>query len=659
MNEFNAKWISNDEFEKLSPVNVFHREMEKFELDSPVKPENRHILFRKKINIRKSGRYVVRVSADDYYKLYINGSFVTQGPAPAYNFHYYYNEIDVTDFICDGENTIAAHTYYQGLINRVWVSADLRFGFIFDLSENGKVILESGTDWKTHSHTAFSSSSKIGYDTAFAETYDAGCAETGFEKCDFDDSAWEYAKLKQNTDYTLFPQPTKQLEIYDVKPASTVKTDNGYIFDFGFEAVGYVKFSAKGNKGDKITILCGEELNDDGTVRYKMRCNCDYIEYMILSGKTDVLNQYDYKAFRYLQLIIPDGAEVDLSSVCFTVRHYPFKEIKHYTGKNETLAKIYKLCSDTIKYGVQECFVDCPSREKGQYLGDVSIAGIASMVLTGDASMIKKALTNYAQSSFIDKGIMTVAPSSLMQEIADYSLQFPMQVLYVYRYTKDIDFLKQMYPYVMNVYDYFLAYRRENGLIDNVKEKWNLVDWPANLRDNYDFKLDKPIGEGFFNVINAFYCGMLSDVDEIRNILGIEPCGIKEQTYKAFIDAFYDKEQHLFVDSIGSKHTSYHANILPLLFDIGITKENKRSILKLIEEKGVTCGGTYMAFFALWGLKKNGETQLMEKLIASDSAWANMLSEGATTCYEAWGKNQKWNTSLFHPWSSCPAILLD
>jgi alpha-L-rhamnosidase len=31
-----------------------------------------------------------------------------------------------------------------------------------------------------------------------------------------------------------------------------------------------------------------------------------------------------------------------------------------------------------------------------------------------------------------------------------------------------------------------------------------------------------------------------------------------------------------------------------------------------------------------------------------------MLREGATTCFEAWGKDQKWNTSLCHPWASSP-----
>ena len=341
------------------------------------------------------------------------------------------------------------------------------------------------------------------------------------------------------------------------------------------------------------------------------------------------------------------------------MRHYPFKEVKHYTGKNERLAAIYKLCSDTVKYGVQECFVDCPTREKGQYLGDVTIAGIASAALTGDPAMMKKALENYTQSSFICKGLMTVAPASLMQEIADYSLQFPFQVLWLYRYTGDLAFLRQMYPYVMNVYEYFLAYRRENGLIENAKAKWNLVDWPANLRDNYDFPLERPIGEGFHNVINAFFAAMLGHIDEIRAILGEPPLETTMPTRKAYIDAFYDEKQKLFVDSIGSKHASFHSNVIALFGGIWVDEENKKAMIRLIADKKLTCAGVYMAFFACYALKQVGEQALMESLIAQDGAWANMLSEGATTCFEAWGKDQKWNTSLFHPWAAAPAILLD
>ena len=39
-------------------------------------------------------------------------------------------------------------------------------------------------------------------------------------------------------------------------------------------------------------------------------------------------------------------------------------------------------------------------------------------------------------------------------------------------------------------------------------------------------------------------------------------------------------------------------------------------------------------------------------------SWVNMLKEGATTCFEAWGKEQKQNTSLCHPWSCAPIIVL-
>jgi hypothetical protein len=45
------------------------------------------------------------------------------------------------------------------------------------------------------------------------------------------------------------------------------------------------------------------------------------------------------------------------------------------------------------------------------------------------------------------------------------------------------------------------------------------------------------------------------------------------------------------------------------------------------------------------------------ELATSEGAWMNMLREGATTTYEAWGKEQKWNTSLFHPWATAPLIV--
>ena len=67
--------------------------------------------------------------------------------------------------------------------------------------------------------------------------------------------------------------------------------------------------------------------------------------------------------------------------------------------------------------------------------------------------------------------------------------------------------------------------------------------------------------------------------------------------------------------------------------------------------------GVLVAYFALAALKNAGEYELCVELATDEGAWLNMISEGATLTFEAWGKDQKWNTSLCHPWGSSPLII--
>ena len=75
MHNFVGKWISNDEFCRLEPCNVFHRQLEKVDLPCDLH-RNRHILFRKEFALEKNTTEArIFITADDYYKLYINGVF--------------------------------------------------------------------------------------------------------------------------------------------------------------------------------------------------------------------------------------------------------------------------------------------------------------------------------------------------------------------------------------------------------------------------------------------------------------------------------------------------------------------------------------------------------------------------------------------------------
>lgn len=650
------EFICHKDFAAEYPKNMFHKEEQQLDLDEKdEKYLNRHILFRKKLFLESIEGAILKISADDYYKLYINGKFVTMGPAPSYPQCYNYNEIDVTPYLTLGENTFAVHTYYQGLINRVWVSADRRQMLWFDLSVGGKTVAISDSSWKCAEHSGYSAVRKIGHEVQFMECYDSRAAEKSFFAPDFDDSAWESASVYENADYTLVRQTTEQIETYRLDPMIIERRGNTLYLDFGRETVGYLCARAKGKDGDELVLHYGEELNEDGSVRYKLRCNCFYEEKWILADGESELDQYDYKAFRYAEIDLPDGVQIE--DVYMLVRHYPCIERAGFDADTPELEAIVRLCADTVKYGMQENFVDCPTREKGQYLGDVSVAARAHAVLTGDTTMMKKAIADFCHSCFICDGMMAVSTSSLMQEIADYSLQFPAQVLWVYKTDGDLEFLRFAAPYVKRVYNYFLRYEREDGLIEGVCDKWNLVDWPANLRDGYDFPLTRPIGDGVHNVLNAFWCGFLQATDEICRILGIEETGKTERAIDSFIKCFYSEESGLFCDSVEHTHSAVHSNILPLLFGIG-SRECHARIVELIERKGLSSMGVYMAYFALASLKVRGEYELAKRLICDPACWLNMLSEGATTTFEAWGKDQKWNTSLFHPWATAPLIIL-
>jgi len=656
-------FICHPDFANLAPINVYHKEMDTTPVPKvPEQYQNRHILFRKKFHLTYTKNAMLKITADDYYKLYINGQFVTQGPAAGYPNAYYYNELDVSKYLQKGENTFAVHTYYQGLINRVWVSGDQKQCLYFDLSIAGQTVLTSDESWLCTDHTGYTSLGTTGYETQFLECYNSNAPEVGFEQPDFDDSGWMHAAKLKHAAYQLIKQPTKQLTFETVSPKNIETIPGGLSIDIGFEAVAYLNLTANGKQGDIITIRCGEELNEDGSVRYEMRCNCCYEEQWILSGRTDTLNQFDYKAFRYVELLF--SQDIQIQDINFTLRYYPYsKEDIHQRlatlyPQDPDLAKILNLCADTILYGMQENFVDCPTREKGQYLGDVSIAARSHAVLTGDTTMMKKAICDFFASSFICPGLMAVSGASLMQEIADYSLQLPAQICWLYSQDHDVHFLRYAEPYLTGLYHYFLKYEIPEGLLEGVTEKWNLVDWPENLRDGYDFPVTRPIGPGLHNVLNAFWCGFLESMDEFYSLLGMPPTGRTAGAKRAFACAFYNAERGLFCDSPALTHSAIHSNVLPLLFNIGTEDEAlRRRLIDYIASRGLSSMGVYMAYFTLAALMQRGESELALKLTLDPGCWLNMLAEGATTTYEAWGKDQKWNTSLFHPWATAPLIV--
>ena len=645
MHEFSGKWICPERYSLIKPKNVFHRQLSPIEINREI-PENLHILYRKSFTY-DGGNAKIMISADDYYKLYINGRFITSGPCAGFNFNYYYNEIDITKALKEGENTIAVHTYYQGLINRVWVSGDDRLGLIFDVTADGNLLAKSDETVKCRICDAYTAIGKVGYETQFMERQDSNCADLGFINSDFDDSSWEQAKFSEYADYTLTKQPIKELVFETVAPVMTEKTDTSITLDFGSIYVGFLEAEAIGKKSDKIELFFAQELDKTGELRYNLRANCEYREEWILSGNRDKLFEFDYKSFRYAKLVFPKGTKIE--NLKMTIRHYPFTLKKKCKFTDEKSAKIWDMCVRSLKYGVQDGIFDCMEREKGQYLGDGALTSTAYAVLTGDTSIMERLIDEALRTSFINDGLMTCSPCSFMQEIADYTLMLPRLVLWHYALTGNRDFAKKSYHGIVKMLEFFRKnYEKEGGLLYDL-DKWCLVDWPQNARDGYDFDLaEGKIAKGTHNAINAYYIGAIETVNRLAEIIKKEAYRDTKMLRESYIKAFYDEENKLFYDTPEKKHHSLASNALALRFELCDDSEAQDNIIKMILEKDAENAAFFITFASLAALSRLGKKEEIKKLLLDDGRWQRMIEEGATVTFEAWGKDVKWNTSLFH-----------
>ncbi|MCD7824175.1 MAG: family 78 glycoside hydrolase catalytic domain [Oscillospiraceae bacterium] len=641
--KFNYSWITTRDFISETPANVFRRELEEANLKN-CGIKNHYALFRRRFNLASIENVSIRISADDYYKLYVNGSFVCQGPAQAYYFSYNFNETDISHFLRIGENEISVLVCYQGSINREWCSGDNRQGMIADIFQGSKLLFGTDSTWEyaiLRNRTHFENS----YGTVTSESIDFRISDLTFEN----------ALVDNRDDHIFKDTPVEPVEVYELKPVEIRKLGAGeYFIDMGFEVAGSLSMTVQGVRGQKVTISYGEEAENDRAI-FEMRCDCRYLDEHILSGGVDTLDYFTYKAFRYIN-ISTDIDNLDSSTFRIVARNHHFKEKIALESDIKYLLEIWQICRNALKVGTQEAFLDCPTREKGQYLGDFTVSGLAYLYLTGDAEIYRKTLFDFADSAKICPGLMAVAPSGYMQEIADFSLQYPLQLLNYYKYTGDKETVRQLLPTVMGVLDFFHSFERPDGLIEGEIGKWNIVDWSPNFRDGYTLPNER---EGFIpchNVLNAFYIGAMQAENELAGIIGESPRHDIEPYKTAYINAFYNPETGLFCDLEDKTHSALHSNALPAYFGI-LPDENH--ILSLIKEKGLSCGVQF-SYFVLKALANLGEYEAELKLITneSDHSWVNMLREGATTCFEAWGKSEKWNTSLCHPWASSPIIAI-
>ena len=669
--QWHAYWLTSDRFYRATyrPYLAYNRRIEHATSD-----RNIHTLFRKNFQTKehlKIKQALLYISGDDIYKVYLNSVFVGEGPAQSYPFDYYYNCYDVTDLLREGGlNAIGVHVYYQGLFNIYLLSADNAQGMIAQLEityEDGsaQMVISDGS-WKYTESQARIGKYIWGYTTQFSEDIDLNLWEDGWCEPAYDLSNWQNANVAgvpYPLHYTLHPQPTPPVKHEKIHPVAIKKIEDGFFIDFGKEYVGTIGLRVKGKKDDVIEIRCAEELQEDGRVRFHIRANCRYQEQINLTGKEDFVDFFDYKGFRYAEIL--HISALDPEDVWIFSRQYPVPDGEaSFQSSDPLMNRVWEICAHGVKIGTQDTYYDCPTREKGGFLGDALITAPVHLLLTGDVRVFRKFLKDCINSARLFPGMICHVPTYNISTAVDYSLLVPLFLKEYYDYTGDADFIRQLMPAVDGMIDYYSQWENPYGLLEHIappkKNPENIdtfvLDWPRNLRDGYDFERAK---QGVCTVINLQYFGAMKKTAEMYRILGDLPRAEayekrSQQVAKGLLATCYDYGTGLFLDAPDSNHSALHANALPLFYGLEPPK-GYGPLVDLIMERRLNCG-VYFAYFVIQGLYNIGEPEKAYDLLSGTDlhSWHNMVETGATACMEAWGPDQKWNTSWCHPWSSSP-----
>ena len=206
----------------------------------------------------------------------------------------------------------------------------------------------------------------------------------------------------------------------------------------------------------------------------------------------------------------------------------------------------------------------------------------------------------------------------------------------------------------------FLESIHYNGDLLHDIDDWPDADqgiYPSGETDNYERR-------DYNTVVNAFYYRALVLMSKMSLATDHKDDAAffaekAEKVKKKFNDDFFDKVSRIYIDGIGSRHSSIQANLFPLAFGL-VPDAHKESVVNFVKSKWMACG-VYAANYLMEGLYNAEQGSYALDLITNDSdrGWLNMIRVGATMTTEAWDlKYDPHDMSWSHAWSASPAHII-
>src|ERR1700743_3713237 len=145
------------------------------------------------------GRFVVHVSADNRYRLFVNGKAACFGPARGDLAHWNFETIDIAPFLQAGENTVAALGWNMGEYAAVGQISN-QTAFLVQGDSTNEEVVNTNQSWKVRKDSAYKPcftdagrELQTYYVVGPGDEVDAAAYPWGWEQPGYPDAGWAKA----------------------------------------------------------------------------------------------------------------------------------------------------------------------------------------------------------------------------------------------------------------------------------------------------------------------------------------------------------------------------------------------------------------------------------------------------------------------------------
>lgn len=677
--QWKAQWIGVPECD-LSDFGVYH--------------------FRKTINLEQvPAKFIVHVSADNRYKLFVNDSLVALGPCRGDVSNWNYETIDLAPFLREGRNILASVVWF--LEPKDAPVAQVSFGkagFLMQGNSKTEAVVNTDKSWKCIRNTAYGkcTTGRVrGYYAAGAtELIQTGQYPHGWAKADFDDSQWKQAleagraAAKGTMNYSerlLVPRSLPALEMTTERLKSVRKTEGikktgdflkkptalqipahtkaVLLLDQGYETTGYPHLSWTGGKESKLTLTYAETLftrNEKGHEaplgdrnEVDNRVIFGYEDCIVADGNDFCFTPLWWRTWRYIQLTVETKEEpLTLTDMYGTFSAYPFKRVSQFAATgDDDLDKMLEVGWRTARLCAHETYMDCPYYEQLQYFGDTRIQTMVTMYNTNDMAMVRQALEMGRMSMVADGLTYSRYPHNVPQMISSYSLSWTGMIYDYWMYRGDDAYVRTLLPQTRSIMSWYEQYLREDGSLDRIPY-WYFCDWASNFAGGEPIREEK--GNSAYQ--DLAYLMALDEAAKMEEALGLPSIAqhykeLAARIRKDFHKKYWNEGRKMFADTYDHRNFSQHTNIMAILTDIVTDTEATALCERILAEKDITQTTIYFKYYLFLAMKHCG---LANRYLDELGVWRQQLKENMTT----WAEMPEPTRSDCHAWGAAPNIEL-